>query len=337
MVRIAVNGFGRIGRIVTRAALIHYPGELKIVAINTSGSMETAGWGHLLKYDSVYGRFEKEVNWDKDDLIIEEERYPVLAERDPAKIPWGRFGVDVVIESTGVFRDLESAGKHLDSGAKRVIISAPPKDGKIPIFIKGVNLNKYQEEKVISCGSCTTNCVAPICKVVLKNFEIEDGRMTTIHAVTADQQLVDGSHKDLRRARAAMVNIIPTTSGAAEAVVEVLPKLRQKFTATAIRVPVICGSYSDLTFKLKKRTTAKEINKVLKKASEKEMSGIISFSQEPLVSSDVLKDTHSAIVDGAMTQVVSQDLVQIGAWYDNEWAYSCRLIEEAIYIGRHAA
>lgn len=337
MVRVAINGFGRIGRIAFRAALALYQNEAKIVAINTSGSMETAGWGQLLKYDSVYGRFEKEIGWDESDLIIEEERFPVLAQRDPGKIPWIRYGVDVVIESTGVFRDFESAGKHLDSGAKRVVVSANPEDKKIPIFIKGVNLKKYKQEKVISNGSCTTNCVAPIAKVILKNFEIEDGRLMTVHAVTADQNLVDGSHSDPRRARSAMANIVPTTSGAAEAVVKVLPKLKGKFTASAIRVPVLCGSYSDITFKFKKKTTAAAINKVFKEAAEGKMAGIISFSDEPLVSSDIIGNSHSAIIDGSVTQVISEDLVQIGAWYDNEWAYCCRLVEEAIYIGRHAA
>jgi glyceraldehyde 3-phosphate dehydrogenase len=337
MVRVAINGFGRVGRVAFRAALTRYSDEIKVVAVNTPGSMETEGWGHLLKYDSVYGEFEKEINWDKEDLIIDQERYPVLAQRDPAKIPWGRFGVDVVIESTGVFRDLESVSKHLDSRAKRVVVSANPKGGGIPIFIKGVNLKKYKQEKVISCGSCTTNCVAPICKVILTGFEVEDGRMTTVHAVTSDQQLVDGSHRDLRRARAAIASIIPTTSGAAEAVVKVLPKLRGKFTATAIRVPVLCGSYADFTFKFKKPTTVSAVNQVFKEAAEGKMKGVIAFSEEPLVSSDILGNPHSAVVDGKMTQVISRDLVQIGAWYDNEWAYSCRLIEEAIFIGRHAA
>jgi glyceraldehyde 3-phosphate dehydrogenase len=337
MVRVAINGFGRIGRTALRVALGLYQDEVKVTAINTSGSMEIGGWGQLLKHDSVYGRLQNEVEWDETDLIIDGERVSVLAQRDPEKIPWTRFGVDVVIESTGVFRDLESASKHLDSGAKRVVVSANPKGGKIPIFIKGVNLKKYKDEKVISCGSCTTNCVAPIAKVILKNFQIEDGRMTTVHAVTADQNLVDGSHRDSRRARSAMANIVPTTSGAAEAVVRVLPKLKGHFTATALRVPVLCGSYSDITFKFKKRTTVREVNKVLLRASEGKMAGVMAFSKEPLVSSDVIRDSHSAIVDSLMTQVVSQDLVQIGAWYDNEWGYCCRLIEEVIQIGRHAA
>lgn len=336
MVRIAINGFGRIGRVALRVALSQHSGEVKVVAINTSGSMETAGWSHLFKYDSAYGKFDHEIGWDNNDLIIEEERIPLLAQPDPGKIPWSRYGVDVVIESTGVFRDYENASQHLDAGAKRVIVSANPKDKKIPIFIRGVNLKKYNQEKVISCSSCTTNCVAPICKVILKNFNVEDGRMTTVHAVTADQQLVDGSHKDLRRARAALVNILPTTSGADEAISEILPKLRGKFAATALRVPVITGSYADLTFKLKKGTTVKLVNKALQEASLGKMAGIIAYSDEPLVSSDVIGDSHSALIDSLMTQVISHDLVQIGAWYDNEWGYACRLVEEAIYIGRHA-
>lgn len=336
MVRVAINGFGRIGRVAFRVALTHFAEKIKLVAINTSGGMETAGWGHLLKYDSVYGKFEQEVGWDEADLIVGEERIPVLGQPDPAKIPWGRHGVDVVIESTGVFRDWESASKHLNSGAKRVVVSANPKGGKIPIYIRGVNWEDYDQEKIISCGSCTTNCVAPIAEVITGNFEVEDGRMTTVHAVTADQRLIDGSHGDWRRARAAMANIIPTTSGAAEAVVKVVPKLRGKFTATAIRVPVICGSYSDLTFKFKKKVTKAAVNKVLKEAAAERLEGILAVSEEPLVSSDIVGTTHSAIVDLAMTEVVSEDLVQIGAWYDNEWAYCCRLVEEAIGMGRHA-
>lgn len=337
MVRIGINGFGRIGRISFRAALTHYSDKLKVVAINTSGSVPTAGWGQLLKYDSAYGRFEKEVTWDEDELIIEGERFPVLAQQDPAKIPWNRYGVDVVLESTGIFRDLETAGKHLDSGAKRVIISANPKDEKIPVFLVGVNLTKYKQEPVISCGSCTTNCVAPIAKVISNHFSVEASKVITIHAVTADQNLVDGSHKDSRRARAALNNIIPTTSGAGEAVVGVVPKLKGKFYGYAVRVPVISGSYADLAFKITKKATVKEVNQLLKKASQESMTGIIEYSQEPLVSTDILKTTFSAIVDSSLTQVIGKKLIQIGAWYDNEWAYSCRLLEEAIYIGRHAA
>ncbi|MBN1263675.1 MAG: aldehyde dehydrogenase [Candidatus Pacebacteria bacterium] len=336
MVRLAINGFGRIGRVAFRVVQKYFADQIKLVAVNTSGSMPVASWGHLLKHDSVYGSFGGEITWDETDLIVEGNRIPVLFQRDPAKIPWNRFGVDVVIESTGVFRDLENASKHLNSGAKRVIVSANPKDRKIPIFIKGVNLDKYRQEKVISCGSCTTNCAAPIARVIIKNFKVEDGRMTTVHAVTADQQLVDGSHQDLRRSRSALVNIVPTSSGAAEAVVRVLPGLRTKFTATAIRVPVLGGSYSDITFKFVKPTNSRAVNRVLREASLGKMAGIVRFSGEPLVSSDIIGDSHSAIVDGLMTQVISQDLVQIGAWYDNEWGYCCRLIEGAILIGQHA-
>lgn len=337
MVRMAINGFGRIGRLAFRAALTQYRDDVRVVAVNTSGGMDIAGWAQLVKHDSTFGPFAREMTWDESDLLVEDERIAVLAQREPAKIPWNRYGVDVVIESTGVFRTLEEAGRHLNSGAKRVIISANPKGEGIPTFIRGVNLEKYKQEKIISCGSCTTNCVTPICKVLLDNFVLEKGELTTVHAVTSDQRLLDGSHQDLRRARTALNNIVPTSSGAAEAVVEVFPKLKGKFSARALRVPVISGSFSDLTFVVKKKTTAEAVNALFKKAAAEELAGVMAYSEEPLVSSDVLGDPHSVVIDGLLTEVVDGTLVKIGAWYDNEWGYSCRLIEEVAYIGQHAA
>ncbi|MCJ7827835.1 type I glyceraldehyde-3-phosphate dehydrogenase [Patescibacteria group bacterium] len=337
MVRIAINGFGRIGRIALRVLFQRYREEARIVAINTSGSMEVSGWGQLLKYDSTFRSFSGTVEWDEADLIVNQERVAVLSQRDPAKIPWGRYGVDVVLEATGAFRKNEDAVKHLNSGAKRVVLSANPKGKGVPIFIKGINLDKYKQEKVVSCGSCTTNCVALICKVMLENFTVEKGEMTTVHAVTSDQRLLDGSHEDLRRARSALNNTVPTTSGAAQAVVAVLPQLKNRFSAMALRVPVVTGSFSDLTFVLGKKTTSQKINAVLKKAAEEELKGVMSYSTEPLVSSDVIGSPFSCVVDSQLTQVVDGDLVRLGAWYDNEWGYSCRLVEEAIHVGRHAA
>ncbi len=337
MVRMAINGLGRIGRLAFRAALTRYRETVRVVAVNTSGAMDVAGWGRLLAADSTFGSFGRQVAWDQSDLLVEDERISVLAQRDPAKIPWKRYGVDVVVESTGVFRTLEDTQQHLSSGAKRVIISANPKGNGIPTFIKGVNLEEYKQQKVISCGSCTTNCVTPICKVLLAHFALEKGEMTTVHAVTSDQRLLDGSHSDLRRARSAMNNIVPTSSGAAEAVVEVFPKLKGKFTARALRVPVVSGSFSDLTFFLKKKTTAEAVNKVLREAAEGELAAVMAYSEAPLVSSDIIGNPHSSIIDGLLTEVVDGTLVKIGAWYDNEWGYSCRLIEEVAYIGQHAA
>jgi len=340
MTKIAINGFGRIGRVTLRVILKHYADEVEVVAINTSGSMDAAGWAHLFEYDTVYRKFGDEVGTSPGrgegeigQLIVGGRAIPFLAQREPVKIPWGKYQPDVVLEATGLFRDEKSASKHLSAGAKKVIISAPPRGSNVPIYIIGVNEKNYQGEKLISLGSCTTNCVAPIAKVILDNFKIEEAMMTTIHAYTADQKLVDGSHQDLRRARAGAENIVPTTSGAGEAVIAVLPGLKSRFAATAVRVPVVCGSYSDLTFKFVKKTTLAEVNGVLKKAAEGELKKILLYSEEPLVSVDILGTTYSAIIDAQMTKVVSDDLIQVAAWYDNEWAYCCRLIEAAMMVG----
>ncbi len=335
MVRLAINGFGRIGRVAFRAALTLYREQLKLVAINTSGSMPTAGWGHLAKYDSVYGKFERGLEWNENDLIVEEERIPVLAQNVPTKIPWNRFGVDVVIESTGIFRTKQEASQHLDAGAKRVIISANPKTEEVPIFINKINLDKYNQEKVISCGSCPTNSAIPVCWTILKNFAVENGRLITVHAATSDQRLLDNSHKDLRRARTAFNNIIPTTSGVAEAVVQVLPQLKGKFTGMAVRVPVACGSWAGIIFNLKRRTTVAQVRKVLAEAAAGRLKETMAYSEEPLVSSDIVGNPKSAIIDSELVDLVDGRLLQIGAWYDNEWAYCCRMLEAAIEIGRH--
>jgi len=341
MIKLAINGFGRIGRIVFRQALLDFADQIDVVAINTSGSMEPQGWVTLFKYDSVYRTFPKEVKVSEPQgareigsFLIEGKLYPLLAEKDPVKLPWFVYQPDVVIESTGVFRKAAEAEKHLIAGAQKVIISAPPKSDDIPIYLMGVNENRYRGERIISNGSCTTNCVAPIVKLIKEKFGIEQAALTTIHAYTSDQELIDGSHKDLHRARAAALNIIPTETGAAESVIAVFPELAGKFAGSAIRVPVACGSYSDLTFKLTQKTTINEVNALFQKAATGKMKNILAVITEPLVSGDIIGHSASSIVDLNMTTVVADDFIQVGAWYDNEWGYSRRLLEEAIFIAR---
>lgn len=343
MVKIAINGFGRIGRVAFRQAICDFEKEIEVVAVNTSGSMEVDGWANLLKYDSVYRQFSKEVkaaeaqgSREIGSLLIEGRLYPLLAERDPLKLPWFVYEPEVVIESTGVFRKREEAENHLKAGGKKVIISAPPKGEGVPLYLMGVNEGRYKGEEIISNGSCTTNCVAPIVKLIKEEFGIEQAALTTIHAYTADQELVDGSHKDWRRARAAAQNIIPTETGAAESVIAVFPELKGKFAGTAIRVPVICGSYSDLTFKITKKTTIDELNSLFQKAALKRMKGILDITTDPLVSGDIIGNPNSCIIDLMMTTVIADDFIQVGAWYDNEWAYARRLLEEAIFISNKA-
>lgn len=341
MIKLAINGFGRIGRLAFRVAVLNHAKDVEVVAINTSGSMDAAGWAYLLKYDTIYGRFPKEIKVveaagakEIGALEIEGRCYPILAEKELLKLPWYTYQPQVVIESTGVFRSFQDAEKHLLVGAGKVIISAPPKGLDVPIYLVGVNLQRYRGEKIISNGSCTTNCVAPIVKVIKDEFGIAQAVLTTIHAYTADQELVDGSHRDLRRGRSAALNIIPTETGAAESVVAVFPDLKGSFAGTAIRVPVGCGSFSDLTFKLEKKVTIDSINHAFQKAAEEKFKGILSLAYDPVVSSDIIGNPVSAIVDMAMTTVVEDDFIQIGAWYDNEMAYAHRIIEEAIIIGK---
>lgn len=323
-----------------RQALTDFADEIDVVAINTSGSMEPEGWATLLKYDSTYRTFPKEIkvsepqkSRETGSLLIDGKLYPLLAEKDPVKLPWFVYQPDVVIESTGVFRKASDAEKHLTAGAKKVIISAPPKGDGVPIYLMGINENKYKGEKIISNGSCTTNCVAPIVKLIRDKFGIEQAALTTIHAYTSDQELIDGSHKDLHRARAAALNIIPTETGAADSVVALFPDLKGRFAGSSIRVPVACGSYSDLTFKINQKTTIDELNSLFTKAACKSLKGILGVTTEPLVSGDIIGNPLSCLVDLCMTTVVADDFIEVGAWYDNEWAYSRRLLEEALYIG----
>ncbi len=333
-IRVAINGFGRIGRPTFKRILDHHP-DLEVVAINDLTDPKTLA--HLLMYDSVYGRYKKSVKFTEKELVINGKKILVFAQEDPSKLPWKDLGIDIVLECTGRFTDWEGAKKHLEAGAKKVIISAPSKNpDKIPSFILGVNEDKCDPSKFDICdmGSCTTNCLAPIAKVLHENFEIERGFMSTVHAYTNDQRILDLPHKDLRRARAAALNIIPTTTGAAKAIGRVLPELEGKLDGIAFRVPVPTVSVLDLICVVKKVTTKEEVNFVLKKASqEKRLQGILGVEDAPLVSSDYIGSTFSAVVDSELTQV-NRNLIKIVAWYDNEWAYSCRLAEFAEFLGK---
>ena len=327
--KVAINGFGRIGRNILRSALDEK--KLEIVAINDLTDAKTLS--HLLKYDSVHGRLNASVSAKESSLIVNEKDIKILSERDPANLPWKELGVELVVESTGLFVDKANVSKHLSAGAKRVIISAPAKEPDITIVL-GVNEEKYDPTKhhIISNASCTTNCLAPIAKVLLENFGIKKGLMTTIHSYTNDQRILDLPHKDLRRARSAAVSMIPTTTGAAKAVSLVLPELKGKMDGMAIRVPTPNVSLVDLVAEVEKDTTAEEVNKTLKSAAEGELKNILQYSEEPLVSIDLNDNSHSSIVDGLSTSVIEKNMVKVLSWYDNEWAYSCRVRDLAMFI-----
>ena len=334
MIKVAINGFGRIGRQAFKVWFEKHRGGMQIVAVNDFTDANVLA--HLLKYDSVYGVWNQNVKGVDNQIEIDGVAVKVLCEKEPEKLPWKDLGIDVVIESTGRFTKKEDAGKHIAAGAKKVVISAPGKE--TPTFLMGVNEEKYAGEDVINNASCTTNCIAPVAKVILEKFGIKKAMMTTIHGVTAEQNLVDGpppggKAQDLRRARAAYVNIIPTTTGAAIATTEAIPDLKGKFDGVALRVPVIVGSISDFTFLLAKPTTVEEINKALTEAS-KTMPEILAVSDEPLVSTDIVGRSESAIVDLSLTQVVDGDMVKVFAWYDNEYGYSNRLIEQVLQVGK---
>lgn len=328
--KIAINGFGRIGR--ATAKIILNQDNLELVAINDLAELATLA--HLLKYDSCYGVYDKEVGYDEGDLLVNNRRIKFYQEKNPANLPWRELGVDVVIESTGIFLTLESAKAHLEAGARRVVLSAPAKD-ETPTYVLGVNTYKYKGEKIISNASCTTNCIAPVMKVMEDKFGIEKSLMSTVHSYTADQNLVDGPHRDLRRARGAAINIVPTSTGAAKAAYKTIPSLEGRFDGLALRVPTPVVSLSDITAVLKKKTTVVELNQAFIDAEDREMKGILKTSQEPLVSSDLVAVTASAIVDLPLTQIVKGDLVKVVAWYDNEWGYSSRLVEIAELVGNH--
>jgi glyceraldehyde 3-phosphate dehydrogenase len=325
-VRVGINGFGRIGRNVFRAA--HEAGaDIDWVAVNDL--TDAATLAHLTKYDSVYGPFPGEVEATADGLRVDGSEVKVLAERDPAALPWGELGVDVVIESTGFFTKREAAAKHLDAGAKKVVISAPATVPDVTVVL-GVNFDEAYDparHHVISNASCTTNCLAPFAKVVHDAIGIRHGLMTTIHAYTGDQRLVDAPHSDLRRARAAAINLIPTSTGAAKAVGLVLPELNGKLHGFAIRAPVPTGSVVDLTFEAARETSVDEVNAALRAAGDGELRGILRYTDDPIVSTDIRGDRHSSIVDGQLTSVIDGTLVKVVSWYDNEWGYSNRVVD----------
>lgn len=331
MTKVGINGFGRIGREVFRVAF-NNP-EVEVVAVNDL--TDSATLAHLLKYDSVHGTFPHEVEADGDCIVVDGKKVKVFASPDPAKIPWGEVGAEIVIESTGRFTEGAKAKAHLEAGAKKVIISAPAKGEDITI-VMGVNEDKYVavEHNIISNASCTTNCLAPFTKVLMENFGIESGLMTTVHSYTNDQRILDLPHKDLRRARAAACSIIPTTTGAAKAVALVLPELKGKLNGFAMRVPTPNVSITDLTVLLQKDTTAEEINAVLKEAAEGKLKGIMGYSDLPLVSRDYNGCPLSSIVDGLSTMMVGPRMAKVVSWYDNEWGYSNRVVDLACYIAK---
>ncbi|MCH8821801.1 type I glyceraldehyde-3-phosphate dehydrogenase [Patescibacteria group bacterium] len=334
MLKVAINGFGRIGRSAFKVALDHHKNAVDVVGINDLTDAKTLA--HLLKYDTAYGIYDKEVTSSGNNVIVDGKKYPIYAEKDPANLPWRELGVDVVIESTGRFATKEGSMGHIKAGAHRVIISAPAKGGDVGTYLIGVNAQDDKgQEQIINNASCTTNCIAPVAAIMHAKFGILKAMMTTIHSYTADQNIQDGPHKDLRRARAAAENIIPTSTGAALATTEAIPELKGLFDGTAIRVPTLVGSISDFTFLLKKKTSVEEVNNSMKEATKNPMyKDIVATTEEPLVSSDIVGRTESAIVDLSLTQVVDGDMVKVFAWYDNEMGYSHRLIEQVIRAGK---
>lgn len=334
-IRIAINGFGRIGRNAFKIALTKP--ELEVVAINDLGSLEVMA--HLLRHDTAYGAYGKDIKYGDGWLSVDGQKVTFLSVKEPAELPWAKLKVDVVLESTGRYTKDGAASVHLTAGAKRVIVSAPTKGGDIQTYLLGVNQEKNIGDGIISNASCTTNCVAPVTKVILSEFGIKKASMTTIHSYTAEQNLVDGPvpplHPDLRRARAAAQNIVPTTSGAAISTAEVLPELQGKFDGYALRVPTLVVSYTDFTFLTEKKTTIEAVNGAFTTwAGKAGMKGILTVTNEPLVSSDFKGNPHSAIVDLLLTNVIDGDMVKVAAWYDNEWGYSNRYVEQVVLVGR---
>jgi glyceraldehyde 3-phosphate dehydrogenase len=326
--KIAINGFGRVGRLTFRA-LQNKP-DVEVVAINDLTDSKTLA--HLLKYDSAHGQFDGTISLVDDCMAINGKKITCYSQKDPAQIPWHKHDIDVVLECTGLFRTREKAQLHLDAGAKKVIISAPGKGGDIKTIVLGVNDKDISDDvKIYSNASCTTNCLAPLCKIVDQTWGFEQASMTTIHAYTADQQLQDAPHKDLRRARAAAYNIVPTTTGAADAAALVLPQIKGKMFAMAIRVPIIAGSLVELNVIVRKEVTREEVNATFKRAAESELKGILQYTEDPLVSSDIVSNTHSSIFDAQLTAVKGK-MIKIVAWYDNEAGYSARLAQLACAI-----
>jgi len=323
-IKVGINGFGRIGRNVYR--VIAEREGIDVLAINDLTDARTLST--LLKYDSVHGRFKGDIEAKDDVLIVKGKEIRLTKEKDPASLPWKELGVEVVIESTGIFTKKADCEKHLEAGAKKVILSAPAKDQLDATIVMGINENDLKpEHKIVSNASCTTNCLGPLAKVINDNFGIEKGLMTTIHAYTNDQKVADLMHSDLRRARAAAINIIPTTTGAAKAIGEVIPELKGKLDGMAMRVPVANGSVTDLVASVKKNVSIEEINNVIKTASENELKGILEYCEDPIVSSDIIDNAHSCIFDSLSTYVIGDNLVKVIGWYDNEWGYSNRMVD----------
>ena len=333
-VKVGINGFGRIGRLVYRAAMGN--SDIDIVGVNDITDAKTLA--HLLKYDSVHGVLDAEVKAEGNNIMVDGKKVEVFSEKDPSTLPWKKLGVELVVESTGKFRNAEDARKHLQAGAKKVLISAPAKGSGVPAIVLGVNDEKYDPKaEILTIGSCTTNCLAPVAKVLNDNFGIVRGFMNTIHAYTSDQRLLDAPHKDLRRARAAAAAIIPTTTGAAKAVSLVMPELEGKLDGVALRVPVTTGSIVDLTCELSKNVTVKDINDAMKEAASGRMKGILQYTEDPIVSTDVIHNPYSSIFDALSTMVMGNNLVKIFAWYDNEWGFSCRMVEMLELMAYNAA
>lgn len=324
MVRVAINGFGRIGRQVLQAG-INDP-SIEWVAVNDITDTQTLAY--LLKYDSVYGRFKGDVYADGDNIVVNGKKIKVLRENEPSRLPWKELRIDIVVESSGLFASKEASKSHINAGAKKVIISAPATSPDITI-VKGVNENLYDKAKhhIVSNASCTTNCLAPMVKVLNDNFGIEYGFMTTVHAYTADQRLVDAPHKDLRRGRSAAQNLVPTSTGAAKTVAEVIPELKGKLDGLAIRAPVICGSVTDFVCKIKKSTTREQINWLFEEVSRYHLKGILEYTKDEIVSTDVIRNPHSCIFDSGQTMVISGNFAKVIGWYDNEWGYSVRVVD----------
>ncbi|MCY8389230.1 glyceraldehyde-3-phosphate dehydrogenase [Bacillus inaquosorum] len=329
-VKVAINGFGRIGRMVFRKAMLD--DQIQVVAINASYSAETLA--HLIKYDTIHGRYDKEVVAGEDSLIVNGKKVLLLNSRDPKQLPWREYDIDIVVEATGKFNSKDKALGHIEAGAKKVILTAPGKNEDVTI-VMGVNEDQFDADRhvIISNASCTTNCLAPVVKVLDEEFGIESGLMTTVHAYTNDQKNIDNPHKDLRRARACGESIIPTTTGAAKALSLVLPHLKGKLHGLALRVPVPNVSLVDLVVDLKTDVTAEEVNEAFKRAAKTSMYGVLDYSDEPLVSTDYNTNPHSAVIDGLTTMVMEDRKVKVLAWYDNEWGYSCRVVD----LIRHVA
>lgn len=346
MLKVAINGYGRIGRMTHRVIIERFSDKIGLVAINAGSSTDIAGWMYLLKYDSVYGSLQNELAIEESKeskadflgkIIVDGKPILVYSQKDPGLLPWKDLGIDVVIESSGHFESEDKLKLHHQAGARKVVLSAPAKGGNVPTFVISVNDKSYQGEEIISNASCTTNCITPVAKVMVDNFGVEKSMMTTIHGYTSDQRLQDGGHKDYRRSRAASLNIIPTTTGATVAAAKALPELEGLFNGLALRVPVPVGSVSDFTFITKKNTTIEEVNKAFEEASQKpEFQNILLSTNEPIVSSDVIGSVYSAIVDLSLTQVLAGNMVKVIAWYDNEYGYANRLVEEVLMVGNQA-